>query len=128
MSSARIPQLVLRIGIAFAFLYPPLSALFDPVAWLSYFPAWMLGYVPDAVLLHSFGVLEVVLGIWILSGWRVFLPSVVATLILVAVVLIDLYNFDVLFRDLSIAAAGLALAIMTYGHTAPHLSGQRDRH
>lgn len=121
-----MPLLILRIGVAFAFLYPPVSAFIDPVAWMAYFPPWSLGYVPDAMLLHSFGALEVVLGLWILSGWRIFWPCVIATCILLAIVVIDRYNFEVLFRDLSIAAAALALAIIVRDNTAPRLAGQRD--
>ena len=37
---------ILRIGLAFAFLYPPLDAIVDPYSWLGYFPAFMRGYVP----------------------------------------------------------------------------------
>ncbi|MDB5238103.1 MAG: hypothetical protein JWM46_373 [Candidatus Kaiserbacteria bacterium] len=103
-------MLILRIGVAFAFLYPPISALYDPYSWLGYFPAFMHGYVPDMVLLHGFGILEVVIALWILSGRRVQYPSVLAALILLAIVIFDFSNFEVVFRDLSIAAGALALA------------------
>ena len=69
----------MRIGVAFAFLYPPYSALMDPASWLGYFPHFMRGIVPDALLLHGFGVLGVVLALWILSGKKIFWPSAAAT-------------------------------------------------
>jgi uncharacterized membrane protein YphA (DoxX/SURF4 family) len=106
---------ILRIGLAFAFLYPPIDAIFDPYSWLGYFPSWMHGYVPDMVLLHGFGVVEVLVALWILSGCRIFLPSCVALLMLLAIVIFDGGGqFEILFRDLSIASIALALAVSHY--------------
>lgn len=104
-------NLVLRAGLAFAFLYPPLNALFDPDSWIGYFPHFMRGFVPDPVLLHSFGAVEVVIALWILSGWRIFWPSTAAALMLLAIAMLDLSQFQVVFRDLSIASIAIALAI-----------------
>lgn len=115
MSTGKLPQIILRIGTAFAFLYPPVNALFDPYAWTGYFPPFVKGYVPDEVLLHGFGIVEVVIALWILSGWRVFWPSVAATAMLLGIVAFNLPNFQVLFRDLSIAAIPFALAVISYG-------------
>ena len=64
-------DLLLRVGVAFAFLYPALSALYNPFAWIGYFPAFTLGIVPDLVLLHSFGAVEIIIGVWILSGKKI---------------------------------------------------------
>src|SRR3989344_5428817 len=116
-----VAHLVLRAGVAFAFLYPPINALWNPESWLGYFPSWAFGYVPDLVLLHSFGALEIVLALWILSGWRIFWPSLTAFAMLAGIVIVDYYNFEILFRDVSIAAAALALALQERGRlsTAP---------
>ena len=111
MDNGRISDLVLRIGVAFAFLFPAINALSDPYSWLGYFPKFMQGVVPDLVLLHTFGAVEVVIALWILSGKRIFWPSSIATLMLLAIVFFDSDNFQILFRDLSIAAMTLALAI-----------------
>ena len=108
--------LLLRIGVAFAFLYPALSALYNPLAWIGYFPAFTLGIVPDTVLLHVFGVIEIIIGLWILSGRKIFIPSTLATIMLVAIVTFNANLMDVVFRDLSIAAMSAALAILSYPH------------
>jgi|SRR6185312_2048956 len=104
---------ILRVGLAFAFLYPPLDAIVDPYSWLGYFPAFLRGIVPDMVLLHSFGALEVFIALWLLSGWKVFWPACLATVLLVSIVLFDGGGggFEVVFRDLSIASIGVALAV-----------------
>lgn len=104
-------NLVLRTGLAFAFLYPPINALSDPNAWIGYFPHFLRGIVPDMVLLHSFGLVEVVIALWILSGRNIFWPSAVASLMLLAIVAMDFSEFQVVFRDLSIASIAVALAI-----------------
>lgn len=103
--------MLLRIGVAFSFLYPPFDALRNPDSWIGYFPKFLHGTFPDAVLLHGFGILEVTIALWILSGKKIFWPSLVAALMLVAIVITNLNNFEVLFRDLSITAMALSLAV-----------------
>lgn len=104
-------DLVLRIGLAFAFLYPPINAIFDPITWIGYLPSFVLAFGSDIVLLHLFGAFEIVLALWILSGKRIAMPSFIAAGILVVIVLLNLSSFDVVFRDLSIAAIALALGV-----------------
>jgi uncharacterized membrane protein YphA (DoxX/SURF4 family) len=74
----------------------------------------MRGIVPDEVLLHSFGAIEVIIALWILSGWKVFYPAVIAGLMLLGIVAFNIPQFPIVFRDLSIAAMALALALMNY--------------
>ncbi len=112
MNWDRLANFVLRVGVAFAFLYPPVAAVFNPNDWIGYFPSFMHGIVPDMVLLHGFGVLEVVIALWILWGENIFWPSIAAAAILLAIVFFHLNHFVVIFRDLSIAAAALSLALM----------------
>ncbi|RJQ34279.1 hypothetical protein C4568_02955 [Candidatus Parcubacteria bacterium] len=110
-------SLVLRIGLAFAFLYPPFNALSNPDSWIGYFPAFMQGIVPDGLLLHGFGVVEVIIALWLLSGWKIFWPSSVAAIMLLAIVFFNLSNFEVIFRDISIAAMAITLAIQSFRQT-----------
>ena len=116
MSTSRVANMVLRFGVAFAFLYPPIYALSNPSDWIGYFPMFTRGIVPDEILLHAFGLVEVLIAVWILSGWKIFLPSLAATAMLIAIVAFNPSNFVVIFRDLSIAAAAFSLAMQN----APH--------
>jgi uncharacterized membrane protein YphA (DoxX/SURF4 family) len=104
-------EMILRAGLAFAFLYPPFAALRDPSGWLGYFPSFIKGIVPDLVLLHSFGAVEVIIALWILSGWKIFLPSLVAALMLLSIITLDWNEFEILFRDVSIMSIAIALAV-----------------
>jgi len=102
---------ILRAGVAFAFIYAGIDAFFSPYSWIDYFPQFMRGIIPDLFLLHLFAAFEILLALWILSGKKIFYPSLVATVLLVAIVFFNLDQFQLLFRDLSIAAAALALAL-----------------
>ncbi len=114
MSRESLADLVLRIGLVFAFLYPPINALSDPNSWIGYFPQFTRGIVDDTMLLHLFGVVEVIIALWILSGKKVFYPAALAFLMLVGIVVFNMSGFQVVFRDLSIAAIALYLAIRNY--------------
>jgi uncharacterized membrane protein YphA (DoxX/SURF4 family) len=115
MTRESIANLILRVGVAFAFLYPPLDAIKNPDSWIGYFPnfitdgATML-HVPELLVLHGFGVIEVIIALWILSGWNIRIPALVAAVMLIAIVAFNAEQFPVLFRDLAIAAVALSLA------------------
>ncbi len=112
MAYTNIADIVLRAGLAFAFLYPAINAVGDPNAWIGYFPQFTRGFVEDQFLLHLFGIVEVGIAFWLLSGWRVWIPALAATAMLLGIVIFNIPEFQVLFRDISIAAVGLALALM----------------
>ena len=114
-------SLLLRVALAFAFLYPPVAAIADPVAWISYFPPFLLDSgIPPFVLLHGFGVVEVALALWLLFphiprralGLDVEYPAFAAAAILLAIVAFNWAQLDVLFRDVSLAAAAFALGLL----------------
>lgn len=106
----RTAQLILRVGLAFAFLYPPIAAYFDPYAWIGYFPDFLREAIGnDMLLLHSFGIVEVIVALWLLSGVRIFFPALLAALMLLGIIVFDFSQMDVIFRDVSIMAMALAL-------------------
>jgi uncharacterized membrane protein YphA (DoxX/SURF4 family) len=111
MTNERIADLVLRVGLAFAFLYPPFNALGDPNAWIGYFPQFTRGFVDDLLLLHAFGLVEVAIAVWVLWGRYVFWPAAAALCMLVGIVAFNMSEFQVTFRDLSIASIALYLCI-----------------
>lgn len=108
----RNSNLLLRIAIAGSFLYPAIASLITPAAWIGYFPHFVLGIFPnDAVLLGAWSLVEAVLALWILSGKKIFLPSVLATILLVAIVLFNIPLIDIVFRDVALALVSLYLAL-----------------
>lgn len=106
-------SLLLRISIAFAFLYPPISAIIHPLAWIGYFPKFILALpVDQLIILHTFGVIEIIIALWILSGKKIFIPCVLAIVFLALIVFFNFAQIDVVFRDISILIATLALIFL----------------
>lgn len=115
MRRENIANLLLRLGVAFAFLYPAIAEIYTPDSWIGYFPHMVRGFVPDLVLLHSFGAVEAIIALWILSNKKIFLPSLAATAILLAIVYFDFNQLEVVFRDVAIAGASASLMISNMG-------------
>jgi len=111
MNREEIVRFLLRIGVAFAFIYPAIAAYFNPLAWIGFFPGFLRDIFPgnDIFLLHGFGVTEIILALWILIGRNIFIPSILASLYLSAIVIFNISLMDIVFRDLSILAMTLAL-------------------
>lgn len=107
-------KLAVRVGVAFAFLYPPIDAIFHPYAWVDFFPRFVAALMPTQELLIGWGIVQVVIGLWILSGKKIFWPSVAATIMLATIVALNLAVFDIVFRDLAIACGAFALAWWSY--------------
>lgn len=103
---------LLRVGVAFSFIYPPISAYFNELAWIGYFPSFMLGIVSDTILLNGFGLIEISIALWILFGKNIYIPSILASVILVLIVAFNFNQMDVLFRDVSIVLMSTALVFL----------------
>jgi uncharacterized membrane protein YphA (DoxX/SURF4 family) len=112
MNRTDIAHVSLRIGLAFAFLYPAIAALSDPQSWFGYFPRFVRDLPIDhLLLLHGFGAIEAIIAIWILSGYKIRIPAVIAAVVLTLIIIFNGGAFDVIFRDVTIAAIALALAL-----------------
>lgn len=105
-------EILLRISIAFSFLYPPLAALYDPTSWVGYLPRFLTDVLPVSatVFLHIFGILEIIIALWLLFARDVRIPALMASAILILITILNFNQLDVLFRDISLAIAALALA------------------
>ena len=111
ITMSKTSNLLLRIALAFAFLYPAYGMWTNPNDWLGYIPSLVknIGLSQDILLMLIAG-LHLVIALWILSGWKIFFPSLVATVFLGSVVYFNQNQLDVLFRDISLALVAVALA------------------
>jgi uncharacterized membrane protein YphA (DoxX/SURF4 family) len=103
-------NLLLRIGVAFAFIYAGISGLVNPDSWIGYFPT----FLQSNTILIVWGIVEVILGLWILSGRNIFIPALLGGLSMIGVIIFNWSQMDILFRDVTIMLAALALAIEAY--------------
>jgi len=117
---------LLRVGVALAFIYPAVAAFFDPFSWIGFFPSFLrdLFVGNEMLLLHTFGATEIIIGLWILVGKKIFIPSLLASLYLALIVLLNLSLLDIVFRDVSILAMALALTLSEHSRKQEGLSSE----
>jgi uncharacterized membrane protein YphA (DoxX/SURF4 family) len=113
MNASITPSLLLRIALAFSLAYPAIDAWSNAPAWLGYLPEFVYALPIEATLaLHIFGAIELVLAAWLLWGRYVLVPAAATALLLLAITLVHWGQMDILFRDLSLALAAVALAML----------------
>jgi hypothetical protein len=120
----RVVEILLRIGVAIAFIYPAVEASFYPNSWVGFFPPWMVENLPFSkeFLLHLFGASEIVIAVWILVGKRIFIPSMLAIVYLSSIVILNWKFMDLLFRDIAILVIPTVLAIQSYPLERPRIA------
>lgn len=110
-------SLFLRIGIAFSFLYAAIQSFRDPQSWIGFFPVWVQDIAEQSIGLENmlvlFSVVEIVVALWVLSGWRGFWSGLVSAAMVGGIVVTNLGAFDIVFRDVSIMFAALAYAFFS---------------
>lgn len=119
MQHPKAVHVLLRISIASVFLYAAIAATLQPENWIWYFPQFVRDFLPGALLLHGFSLYQVVLSIWVLSGWKTFYAASLASLTFLAIIAANFTQLDVLFRDFAIFFAAIALAASDYGTKHP---------
>ncbi len=105
-------SLILRVGLAFVLLYASIGAFINPDNWIGYFPRFLKDLVPENLLLTSHSIAELTLAIWLLSGWKLFYSSILAALSLIAIVIFNYNQMDVIFRDIGLIFMALSLTVL----------------
>lgn len=105
-----------RAGLRF--LYASVAMLLDPVQFATYMPSFLPMSWVETICLPCFGIFEAVLAVCLLAGRRLFAVSLLSALTMGAIVVANPDSFDLLFRNVAIACAALALAAQTHGTTA----------
>lgn len=107
---------LLRFGVAFTFLYASISAFANPDPWLGYFPGFIRDRASDLMLLYTWGTGEFIIGLWLLSGYRIFIPSIAASSLMLGIFIFNFYSLYITFRNVAILCTSIALAIMSNPH------------
>jgi uncharacterized protein with PQ loop repeat len=108
------PQLAawfLRTALIFVFTYAAISAFVTPNAWLGFIPS----FVPENMArlsLDSFGIIQLALAAWLLSGLYLRLAALTSGIVILALTLTNLSSPVVTFRDVGLALTAFALAIL----------------
>ena len=110
------PQIPLRAGLAFTYLYSGLGLVTKPENWYGFAPTWFVDLVENFISINTFlrvqGVAELILGIlllsWFLKPKFIFIVAILGTLQILSIIIfagIDLITF----RDIGLLGAWLAL-------------------
>ncbi len=112
-SKEKIAAYFLRSGIAFVFLYAGISSLLSPESWIGYMPAFIQKFIPGNTVLLLFLIYELLISIWLISGIMTFEASASAAITLAIIVLFNLEDLNILFRDIAIILSAVSLCILT---------------
>jgi len=112
MTKEKSASLLLRIGLSFVFFYAAVAAFLDPFSWSGFFPDWLKTPSRDGLLLPVYSVAEIVLALWLLSDWKIFYASILAALTVGGIIILNIGSMDIVFRDVAIFFAALALAAL----------------
>lgn len=116
MSSKKIPVFFLRFGLAFVFLYAGIFGFLNPTDWIGFLPNWVKDVIPfglsDQNILALFSATEIIMGILLLLGIQVFFVSLLSSVMLLGIVAFNWGALDILFRDVGLFFAALALMFL----------------
>ena len=112
MSNPRVASILLRVGLASVFLYAAAASTLEPYNWLGYIPQFLRNMFPSQILLMGFSIYELLLALWILSGKKIIYSASLASFTLVAIMVSNFSQMDILFRDIAILFAALSLIFL----------------
>ncbi len=127
MKRAYILFLLLRMGVAFPLLYVASASLSNPLLWIDFIPEFIsILSINELTLIYLFGLIDLALGLWILWGRHIFLPSLITSILVFGLVVFNLDQFGLIFRDISILSISLVLTIWSYdGKFFPNIINRR---
>lgn len=119
--SPKLPHVLLRVGLAFAFLYASISSFITPSDWVGYLPVFMRNIVPGTVLLPAFSAAELLLALWLITGWYIRYAALLAAAMLAGIVVFNPSQLLITFRDVSLVIVSLALFVLDLQRSATKL-------
>jgi len=117
MDYKKIAHILLRIGLAGTLAYAAVSSFITPTSWIGYFPAFLVNFsssfMSQEVLLGIFSVVELLLAVWLLSGFKPLYAGLCAAGLFGGIFFANLGAMDLVFRDFGLFFAALALASLS---------------
>lgn len=105
------PELFLRWGLAFSFIYVAISGFLNPESWIGFVPD--LGIIEKSLALNIHLAFDAVLGIWLLSNKKIYYAAILSSLNLFLITLVNMASIEIVFRDISLFFMALALVFMS---------------
>jgi uncharacterized membrane protein YphA (DoxX/SURF4 family) len=105
----------IRFGLAFVYGYAAVEIYLHPANFMKYIPPTVQSMVPTDLFLLVFGIFEILLVLWLLSGKKTEYAGFISFLLMVGIIIPNTEYFNVLFRNVSIALSSIALTALDYG-------------
>jgi uncharacterized membrane protein YphA (DoxX/SURF4 family) len=109
---ASYAPVVLRIGIAFVFIWFGISALTNTDMWIRLVPEWALNIAPAATLVKMHGLVELLFGAMLAFGIYARLSAFI--LLLSILNTLTLVSGAIFIRDVGLAVALVSLMLQPY--------------
>src|SRR3989344_2236731 len=109
MDRKHLVSFFLRLGISAVFLYAAIASFLTPSNWIGFLPGWLKNIIPATFLLFAFSVYEIILSLWLLSGKKIFYAGILASITLFLIIVTNISELDILFRDIAILFSSIAL-------------------
>lgn len=117
ISRANLPTVLLSCGLGFVFLYAGIDALIQPLNWAGYLPGFLSAFIAPSLALKLIAIYEIVLALWLISGRYRKIASILAALTLAGIIVVNLREFFITFRDVGLLFAAVALYFMPTSKT-----------
>jgi hypothetical protein len=107
-----LAKYLIRFGLAFVFGYAAFEMYFRPENFIRYVPTFISNHEHIELFLKGFGIKEILLSVWLLTGWKGHYAALVSLFLIVGITGSNLEYFPVLFRNVAIGFAALALFLL----------------
>jgi len=104
---------ILRWGLAFVFFYAAIASLLDPGNWIVFLPGFLAASPYAGMLLAVFSLYQLILAGMLFWGRQLYWASLLATITFAGIVVINVQESSIVFRDVGLAFSGLALFEMS---------------
>ena len=105
---------LLRAGLCVVFLYAGIAALVNPENWIGFVPQWVNIFISRDIFLIMHGITDIVIGLWLISDFKPFWAGLIASLSLSSIIFVNFTQLEIIFRDVAILSAALALMALSY--------------
>lgn len=105
---------ILRVGMGITFAWLGILIIQNPENFAGLVEPWARNIMPMGMnqVMTFTGAFDIIIGIWLISAIRIWIPAALAALHLLAVLIVTTGGIDsVIIRDIGLFAASLALAI-----------------
>lgn len=106
-------SLLLRIGLAFSFIYVAISAFLNPTNWIGFIPIFLTSIISSELFLNVHIIFNLILGVWLLTNKKTYYAGIISAVALFLITIFNLGALDIVFRDVSLFFMALALVFLS---------------